>query len=312
MADRNIFDKDDSSYENEDELIENLIDESSDKINCDIHFEFENQILKNDDENEINADFLYYTTPVTPNPPRYGKINDQTKTNQNTASETKIAKFQKVKEQEKIFSIAKVNKNVGRIKKEKKQDIKGKHDKFSDDNIIQKIKVSFNESCYNYINFEYDKFYIHIDTKKAQKFIQRISPKEAKKIKKDDNIHWFSLKLKDLFSSEISSKYSKFDENYNKRQIEKLYRENKAKNVIDILEKTVEEMLDDFCNDTPIEGFETLKDDIAKKRKKMEDEEEAPEIIEEYLEKYKNNAKGLKATFRSKKSRNRKKKSKNL
>ena len=60
-------------------------------------------------------------------------------------------------------------------------------------------------------------------------------------------------------------------------------------------------MLDDFCNDTPTEGFETLKDDLAKKRKKMEDEEEAPDIIKEYLEKYENNAKTLKDIFLNKK-----------
>lgn len=319
MADRNIFEKDDSSYDNEDELNFDLIDKSSDKINCDNPFEFGNKNFQNDDESEIDLDQIYCITPETPKSPGNGKNNSQTKTktNQNTASETKIIQFKLQEKKDKhseefIFSIAKVNKNMGRIKKEKKQDVKGKHDKFSDDNMIQKIKVSFQESCYKYINREYEKNYIHLDTKKAQKFIQRITPKEAKKIKKEDNILWFSLKLKDLFSSDISSKYSKFDENYNKRQIEKLYRENKDKNVIDILEKTVGEMLDDFCNDTPIEGFETLKDDLAKKRKKMEDEEEAPDIIKEYLEKYENNAKTLKDIFLNKKSRNRKKKSKKL
>ena len=307
-------------YENCEESNEKFLEKSFDKNDFDIQF-FEPKFSLNDYENGINQKSLNYTqskkaTAVTP------VSIENSKTNQSIVNEAKFRKIQEDKEtkemnklsKELIFAIKKINKNIGRIKKEMKKtkNVIGKHNKFSDDNVIQKIKVSLQESCYKYINKEYNKFYINKNIKINQKFIQRINPEEIKKKKKDDNLLWFKLKLKDLFSTEISSKYSKFDRNYNKRQIEKLYKENKAKNVIDILEKTIEEMLYDFYNDTPIEGFETLKDDLAKRKKKMEDEEEAPDIIEEYLKKYKNNAIGLKAIFKAKKSRNIFKKNKNL
>ena len=103
MADRNIFEKDDSSYDNEDELNFDLIDKSSDKINCDNPFEFGNKNLQNDDESEIDLEQIYCITPETPKSPGNGKNNSQTKTktNQNTASETKIIQF-KLKEKKRI------------------------------------------------------------------------------------------------------------------------------------------------------------------------------------------------------------------
>ena len=41
----------------------------------------------------------------------------------------------------KIFEIVKINKRIGRIKKD--SDLKGIHNKFSQDNIIRKIKKDF-------------------------------------------------------------------------------------------------------------------------------------------------------------------------
>ena len=201
--------------------------------------------------------------------------------------------------------ICKVNKKLGRIRKEKKN-IKGKHNKLSQDNIIQKIKASFHEKIFNYINKEYEKFVKekyqeNTDIKLAKILIKRICPTESKKIKKKDNLTWFSLKLKDLFSLELSSKYSNYEPNYNKKQIDNLYRKNEAKNVIDILEKTVREMFNNYSHDIPIDGFETLKDDLLYRKKKMDDEKE--EDIEEYLKRYKEIAQNLEQVFLDKKSR---------
>ena len=79
---------------------------------------------------------------------------------------------------------------------------------------------------------------------------------------------------------------TKYDKNYNKRQIESLYKENKAKNVINILEKSVRDMFYIYCNDISFDGFKTLKDDLVDLRIKMGRNEEEP-FIQKYLDKYK-------------------------
>lgn len=57
---------------------------------------------------------------------------------------------------EKIFKITKDFKGKGRIKKN--TNYVGKHTKFSEDNIIRKIKRIFLDSCWNYINLLYKKY----------------------------------------------------------------------------------------------------------------------------------------------------------
>lgn len=204
---------------------------------------------------------------------------------------------------EKIFKISKVNKKKGRLNKKSKQYLKGKHDKNAEDNITYKIKRRFGESLYNYINFEYGKYLIenNIGQKEKTKLLKRISPEENKKIKKDENLKWFSMKIKDLLSMDISSKYSNYSLDYNKKQIEKLYQKNEAINVIDILNKSVREMYEIYIKDLKLEGFKTLEDDMIIQRKKME--EVGEEYIDEFLEKYKIIAQNLEENFMKKKSR---------
>ena len=309
-----------TSFEQDEDFNERFLEQSFDKNDVNIYF-FENQNGSNsfDYDNEINLNEFYIIKKEGGKKVKESKVTltgntgNTSNTRNNILSITKVKpteelnhlKITKIpKNLEKIFLINKINKKLGRIEKSKKN-IKGKHNKWSQDNIIQKIKASFHERIFNYINKEYDKYLIINNIKRPQ-LIKRITPVKVKKIKKDDNLLWFSLKLKDLFSMELSSKYTRFGKNYNKNNIEKLYRENEAKNVINILEKTVREMFNDFCNDTPIDGFETLKYDLEYQKKKMEEENE--DNIEEYLKKYKDIAQNLELIFKLKKSRiNRKK-----
>ena len=60
------------------------------------------------------------------------------------------------KNNNKIFKIIKINKRLGRIKKNSL--IIGKHNKLSEDNIIRKIKARFHEKLRLYINIEYNKY----------------------------------------------------------------------------------------------------------------------------------------------------------
>ena len=214
----------------------------------------------------------------------------------------------------KIFNISKVNKRMGRMLKILKRKVKAAHNKYSEDNIIRKFKARFQDILLNYMNYEYSKF---LETKgkfKKIKILQRIIPAESRKIGKADNLRWFSTKLKDLFSSDLSQKCSLYDSNYNKCTIENLYKNNEALNVINILEKEVTVMYDLYRNNVKIDGFTTLEDDLKLLREKMEkenEEEEEEEDIELYLSNYRNIAMKLDEIFDKKKGRNKKKSKKN-
>ena len=137
--------------------------------------------------------------------------------------------------------------------------------------------------------------------KKIKKFLQRISPSEHRKISKEKNIKWFKSKLKDIFSADLSKKCTLYSSDYNKEQINEVYKNPEAKKVVNILEKNVSEIYSLYSRDIETEGFETLKDDLKVLKKKMEKKKE--ENIDEYLKKYEEIAKNLETIYQRKKSR---------
>ena len=185
-----------------------------------------------------------------------------------------------------IFQIFKDNKNKGRIKKN--SNFIGKHNRFSEDNIIRKFKGRFQEKLRIYINYEYKKYLLshNKEAKKLKNLIQRITPKISRKIKKKDNLEWLKKKLFQLFSENVSDKCTLYNREHNKDEINKIIIENKAKDVIKILNKSVEEMLYKFSNNIKVDGFETLDDDLISLKEKLIKENE--DNISEYLKKYKN------------------------
>ena len=202
----------------------------------------------------------------------------------------------------KIFYISKVNRKVGRLEKKSKKLLKGKHNKFYYDNIITKIKTSFHNNISNYINKKYEIYLKSINQKNMTKLLQKISNKEYRKIKKDDNLKWFSSKLKDVFSANLSLRCSLYLPDYNKRQIDKLYKEAKIPDLIDIFEKTIREMYEIYVNDIKLDGFKTLEDELKNLQNKMEKEGE--EDIEGYIKEYKYVAHNLEQIFINKRGRN--------
>ena len=164
-----------------------------------------------------------------------GKETDHTN---NTIINTKT-QIEKIK----IFDIKKVSKRIGRRKHDKPELYKYEavHTKYRQDNIIQKIKIHFINSTMDLINRKYNE-YLNIDSKK--RLLQKIKPNFTKIWRKKGNQEFLEKKLKDVFSEELSERCSTFQDkkNYNKEQIEKLYEKNKAKNVINILDKSLKEM----------------------------------------------------------------------
>jgi hypothetical protein len=218
-----------------------------------------------------------------------------------------------IKIAEKIFNIVKEKKKntkIGRANKNSKNKYHITHDKFSMDNIIRKIKASFLLRTMKFINHEYGEYLRKRQRKKIAKLIQPISPDESRKIKKEDNLKWFDLKIKDFYSNKISAKCHNHEEDENKIKIKKLYNEEKDKSmkIFQILEMKIKEMYDIYINDEIPEGFEeykNLKDDIDKLKEDMKKKNE--EGIEKYISEYEKTAKNLYLIFIEKKSRNIKK-----
>jgi hypothetical protein len=209
-----------------------------------------------------------------------------------------------------IFKIVKINKKIGRIKKN--STVKRIHNKLSQDNIIRKIKGRFHEKLRLYNNEEYKK-YLFKKTGKKKKLInwmKRISPKVSRRIKKEDNLKWFESKIFEIFSEKVSLKYSVNNFDLNKKKINKLIVLNEAKNVINILNTNVEELYEKYINNVKIDGFKTLKDDMEELEVHMESTNQ--ENVKEYLQKYEYIAKNLKSIFLQKIARNHKKKKANV
>lgn len=177
----------------------------------------------------------------------------------------------------KIFKINKVVK-LGRPRKISKRT--GKHDKLAKDNVIRRFKAIFINNIYKYVNSLF-KINNYGKAKNKINIIKKIEPKTVKSISKEDNIEWLNSKLKDFFSHTISKKLLNFDDNYNMNLINRIYEKKEEKKVIEVLEKTIKEMLDIYSNNDDKKicpGFKTIKDDI----KTLEEKGESPAYIEMY------------------------------
>ena len=113
---------------------------------------------------------------------------------------------------------------------------------------------------------------------------------------------WFESKIFEIFSENISNRYSSYKPDLNKRKIERLMKLNEAANVINILNTNIETIFDKYVNNEKIDGFKTLKDDIDELKKDMEKTNQ--ENIKEYLNKYEYIAKNMKNIFIKKNTRN--------
>jgi hypothetical protein len=252
-----------------------------------------NNQLKLENYTELNNNFTLLSTFYTQNPCFLDNAivppNEQVKI------------YKGIFQKEKIFNIVKINKKIGRIKKDSL--LKGKHDKLSQDNIIRKIKGRFHEKLRIYINEEYKKYISkkYIKKRKMKNWLKKINPKVSRKIKKEENMKWFKLKIYEIFSENVSIRYSSSSPDYNKKKINNLFSLGDANDLIEILNSNVEDYFRKYVNDEKIEGFKTLKDDIKELRADMESSKQ--NNINEYLKKYEYTAKNLKEIFNKKNPR---------
>lgn len=208
--------------------------------------------------------------------------------------------------EEKIFSISKLNNKRGRLSNDlKNKNLITPHDKFSQDNIIRKIKNRFLKSLMNFINKEYSSYLIS-QKKEVKELIFPIKTSVSKNIKKLDNLAWFGQKIKDVYSCEISKKYKIYEKNENIKRIHKFYEEESSNQIklIKILEMKIEDIYNIYISDEKVVGFETF-DNLKSDMKKLEDKMAGSdkEEIKNYFNEYEKNAKGLKKIMEDKRNR---------
>lgn len=204
---------------------------------------------------------------------------------------------------QKIFEIKKINKHLG--KKRKNQDINNSkrcHTKVAPDNIRTKIKTNLIKNILDFINLTIEKTNNYkikdIKLKKLHKTIIRV-------YKKEDNLKLLNTSIEQIFKEKISTKIKKNTIDYNKDNIKILLEQNDDK-LNYIFKKTFKEMLDIYCQDyndniedSFFKDFKRLKDYIEKLKKNKEDPK--------YIEQYEYIAKNYEKNLENIKSRNKKK-----
>ena len=168
----------------------------------------------------------------------------------------------------KFFQIEKVKKNnvkKGRRSFKRPFCEKIKHSKNTIDNIIGKIKRYFIKSLFNCINKKY-KEYLSQKEMKPHDLLKKINPKISLPYNKKEVKPFLSMTIYEIFFGDLSNKYSETKKDFNRNQLTLLYKKNEAKEVIDIMNKTVKEMYEKYISNE-IEDF-NLNNDLIKIEKK--------------------------------------------
>ena len=115
----------------------------------------------------------------------------------------------------------KEKKKLGR--KIKSDEIIGEHNKYSDDNILRKLKNAVLNDALEFINAKItEKYPDECLISKKEILLFRLQQKPLERGKADYNKELLNRTLGSIFSEEISSKYTKHSPNHNKEVIEKL------------------------------------------------------------------------------------------
>lgn len=211
--------------ENKIKIFENIF-ESQKLIEC-------NENLFVDEENYfIKANSLIY---------HYEMENS----NESGVEEKNIKKEKKKQDKGKIFWIEKIDKkkkNMGRRKKEKKYKTKASHNKFNKDNIVRKIKIHFLNAGIKYINKKYSEFQKIKLNRTKQKFLQKLEQKYTDYLTKKEEKIFLSKKLNEILSDTVSKRCKNHNKDYNKKNIKKLINNGEPKNLIEFLDKTIEDV----------------------------------------------------------------------
>jgi hypothetical protein len=316
----NIFESSSYEYSNyfpQNNIIDNDFDCQSREINNFENFNLDPKNFIDNTQNTINEEndifsfkpnekqddnfnaFTFETPNMIDTPPKYVNENTSTKlANAKTKVTSVLTKKRKrtTDQNEENGQNDEKKKNCGRKSKESNE--KGNHDKFSEDNIMRKIKSNLLNYGHKNLN---DSFY-----NKKLSFL-KLDSEINENLKKDYNEKLMKTTLKELYeTSPISTKYRSQKKNNwdsNKKLIEEIYKKGKEFDVINRLNNTYLELLDEFklCN---LNNFiNTIREEEIKKGM-------SEEKVNDYTDKIKYLISNYEAWFLNKNGRNRKKNNK--
>ena len=187
--------------------------------------------------------------------------------------------------------------SLGRLRRDQIPLYEIKKDKFDKNNIMQKIIRHLIILALTLINEAYK---LNHSGKKSEPLLRSIDAEEYNVYSNQKIYKFFNKTLGDVFSADISKRNSNFlrthPKDYNKNKIESLKKENKEKNVIEIMNLTVKELHEKYItNEIPGLNFENdliqieKKHGIEYKDKYEKISLELNNIINEKGEKIKNN-----------------------
>ena len=153
--------------------------------------------------------------------------------------------------------------------------INSKHNKYSQDNIIKKIKSKLLHFLVEFLNNllnsilkknkinSYIKIVKNIEDNKIPKNVGLIKDLDYKnvidRVKKEKNLEFFDMKLKDFLSGKISSKYKTLQKDSNKRIIEEILKEENENEIINfVFNLTFRQWLDSFLYKKEIKDYKNL------------------------------------------------------
>ena len=138
-------------------------------------------------------------------------------------------------------------KHKKRGRKEKRQKIFITHDKMSPDNIIKKIKSSlFNKYILNFLN-------LIIKQKFKDKYLVKLAHKYINEFTKEKELNYLKMRLKDLYSLDITKKNISLDSDYNKKVINEII--NKDDTIRFVFDLTLDDFIKLFIGKKQVEGI---------------------------------------------------------
>lgn len=180
-----------------------------------------------------------------------------------------------VTKKKKIFKINKDPKKKKKLGRKKKYCLRGKHNKFSPDNMTRKFKRVFFESILNYIRSRMKKVGTY-ENNYVKPIFFKIDQNYISNINSNFNKNMIKRSLREIFLEKASKKYSNYGLDHNRKLIEKIYNEKIQTEVIDILDMTFGDCLEHLRGNhyKQLEGFEKEYEIVINELKNKDNDDE--------------------------------------
>ena len=233
----------------------------------------------------------------------YGKqvVNEEKKNKKDIISESnktvigRTSAFTNFQKNGKIFTITKELKQKKFAGRKRKNNMGGKHNKFCNDNLTRKLKSKLFGGILSLLNSstkgtEINDLQNNLQKKISSKpFFLKIDQEIIKDINVNSNKNLLKCKLKYIFSNNVCKKVGNYGLDFNKKLIEKIYKENTQTKTISILEKNFLECLEHFRGSKyyiELEGLEKEFQNVINEFKNNGETNEYIEIFVDFMNRF--------------------------